>query len=130
MNYISTPINDSAVIAFPAAKDIEGAFVAVEVTSSGVQLPATAGAVAMGLLVPEEDIKAGDTVTVQIKDMGKWTTGAEIEVGDPLTTDTSGKCVKATEGDFILGFALEAAASADATINVQITKSGYFPSSN
>ena len=125
MAYFGTPINESPVIALKAGADIKGDFLAVEITETGVTLPATAGAAAIGILIPGQEVKNGDTVAVQVKDMGKWTTGAVVAAGDPLTTDTNGKCIKATSGKFILGFALEAATAADVPINVQITKSGY-----
>lgn len=129
MAYFSTSINDSPVIAVKAASDITSDFLAVELTADGIKLPTAAGIAAIGLLIPGQEIKSGDTATVQIKDMGKWTTGAAVAIGDPLATDTSGKCVKAAEGAFILGYALEAATAADAVIAVQITKSGYVPAS-
>lgn len=62
-----------------------------------------------------------------MKDIGKWVAGEAIAVGDELATDAAGKAVKATDGAFIVGIALSAAAKAGTVISVQLTKSGYKP---
>ncbi len=125
--YIGTSINESPVIAAQAGKAItDGALLAVSMDADGVKVVDTAGAVAMGLLIPEtDDVAAGDTVTVQVKDMGLWKTGGAVAPGDLLTPDATGKATKAASGNFVLAQALEAATAADQVIHVQIIKAGF-----
>ena len=125
--YIGTSINESPVIAAQAGSAItDGALLAVSMDADGVKVVDTAGAVAVGLLIPEtDDVAAGDTVTVQVKDMGLWKTGAAVAAGDLLTPDAAGKATKAASGNFIFAQALEAATAADQVIHVQIIKAGF-----
>ena len=127
--YIGTSINESPVIAAQAGQAItNGALLAVAMDADGVKVVSTAGGVAVGLLIPETDnVAAGDTVTVQVKDMGLWKVGAAVTAGDLLTPDATGKATKAAAGNFILAQALEAATAADQVIHVQIIKAGYVP---
>lgn len=127
--YIGTSINESPVIAAQAGEAItDGALCAVTMDADGVKIAATAGGVAVGLLIPEtDDVAAGDTVTVQVKDMGLWKTGAAVAAGDLLATDAAGKATKAAAGNFVLAQALEAATAADQVIHVQIIKAGSAP---
>lgn len=125
--YIGTSINESPVIAAQAGGAItDGALLAVSMDADGVKVVDTAGAVAMGVLIPEtDDVAAGDTVTVQVKDMGLWKVGAAVAPGDLLTPDATGKAIKAAAGNFVLAQALEAATAADQVIHVQIIKAGF-----
>lgn len=126
--YIGTSINESPVIAGIAAADIaDGAMLAVSMDADGIKTVATAGDVAIGLLIAETDdkIAQGDTVTVQIKDIGLWKAGAAVAAGDLLTPDAAGKATKAASGNFVLAQAMEAATAADQVIRVQIIKAGY-----
>lgn len=126
--YIGTSINESPVIAGIAAEAITaGSMLAVTMGADGVKKVAAAGAAAVGLLIAETDdaIAAGDTVTIQVKDIGMWKVGAAVAAGDLLAADANGKAVKATAGKFILAQALEAATAADQVIRVQIIKAGY-----
>ena len=118
--YIGTSINESPVIAAQAGQAItNGALRAVAMDADGVKVVSTAGGVAVGLLIPETDnVAAGDTVTVQVKDMGLWKVGAAV---------ATGKATKAAAGNFILAQALEAATAAGQVIHVQIIKAGYVP---
>lgn len=127
--YIGTSINESPVIAAQAGAAITGgALLAVSMDADGVKVVGTAGAVAMGILIPEtDDVAAGDTVTVQVKDMGLWKTGGAVATGDLLASDAAGKAVKADEGNFIFAQALEAATAANQVIHVQIIKAGFVP---
>lgn len=126
MSYHGTGINDSPTIVAKAAADIaSGAFLAAKLTDSGVAVSG-AGEAAIGLLIPEtESPKAGEDVTVQVKDIGLAKTGAAVNAGDLLASDASGKLIKATSGKFILAAALETATAADQIISVQICKAGY-----
>lgn len=126
--YIGTSINESPVIAGIAAADIaDGAMLAVSMDAEGIKTVATAGGIAAGLLIAEADdkIAKGDTVTVQIKDIGLWKAGAAVAAGDLLTPDAAGKATKAASGNFVLAQAMEAATAADQVIHVQIIKAGY-----
>lgn len=125
--YIGTSINESPVIAAKAGAAItDGAMLAVSMDDNGVKIPTEAGAVAVGLLIPEtETVAVGDDVTVQVKDMGLWKTGAAVAAGDLLTTDTAGKAIKATAGNFVMAQALQAATAADQVVRVQIIKAGF-----
>ena len=126
MAFIGTGINNSATIAAKAAADItDGAFKAVKLTAEGVVL-ADAGDIPIGVLVSEtESPKAGEEVSVQVKDIGYVTVGAAVETGDLLASGADGKLVKAASGKFVLAQALEAAAQADCVIAAQICKAGY-----
>lgn len=128
MNYYGTIINDSPTVAGIAAADLTGAeFLAAKFDSDGKIVKAsTAGENALGILGAEEgNRKAGETVSVQIKECGLWKAGAAVAAGAELTTDANGKCVTATTGNFITAIALEAATAADEVIKVQIIKAGY-----
>ena len=127
--YIGTSINESAVISAKAGAAISnGAMLAAAMGSTGtVSVVGTAGAEAVGLIIPETDatIASGDDVTVQVKDIGLWIAGAAVNAGAMLMSDANGKAVTATAGKFILAQALEAATAAGQVIHVQIIKAGY-----
>lgn len=125
--YIGTSINESPVIAAKAAASIDnGAMLAVAMGASGVSV-AGAGVAAVGLLIAETKgkVAAGDDVTVQVKDIGLWKTGAAVAAGALLASDANGKAITAASGKYIVAQALEAATAADQVIHVQIIKAGY-----
>lgn len=124
MNYFGTAINESPVIVIKAAEAIENPqFLAV--TADGKK--ATAGVNAIGIVTAdcEEKVKAGDDMTVQIKDIGLWESGGVIAVGAELTSDAEGKAVTAASGNFITAIALTEATKAGQRVSVQIVKAGY-----
>lgn len=125
--YTSTTINDSPTIVGKANADIAaGEFLAAKFTAGKIAPCGVAGEKALGLIIPgQAGIKLGEDVTVQIKDIGLWKTGAAISAGAELATDATGACITATAGAFILAEALEAAADAGAVIKVQVIKAGY-----
>lgn len=128
MSYYGTTINESPVIAGIAAADMEKtAFLAVKFDGEGkIAVADEKGKNVLGLLPAEqEDIKAGGTVTVQVKDMGLWKASAAFNAGDELTTTADGKAAKAESGDFITAIALEKAESDGDIVKVQIVKAGY-----
>lgn len=127
MEYVGTSINESATIVLPAGEDITGARgIALGITDGAVGLPdAGANAIGISVIETEENVIEGADVDIQIKDIGKWTAGEAIDIGDELATDATGKAVKAASGDFIVGVALSAATAAGTFVTVQITKSGY-----
>ena len=123
--YIGTSINNSATIEAKASAAV-GEFLAVKFDSGKIKVCSSAGENALGLAIPGQEVaNNGDSITVQVKDMGLWKTGAAVSAGAELTTDASGKAITATSGAFILAIALEDAAAADAVIKVQIVKAGY-----
>jgi len=126
MAYTSTAINTSATIVAPAAAKLEAcAGKAVKFDANGkVVLANAAGEVVMGIavLTTADVVAAGEDVDIQIKEIGKAVAGAEIKVGAELAVNASGALVTATDGQFVVATALEAAAAAGHIINVQITK--------
>ena len=129
--YIGTSINESSVISAKAGAAISGgAMLAAAMGATGtVSVVSTAGAVPVGLLIPETEaaVAAGDDVTVQVKNIGLWTAGAAVDAGALLMSDANGKAVTATAGKFVLAQALEAASADGQIIHVQIIKAGYVP---
>ena len=131
VTFIGSTINESATVTFKAKEKLEGVQgLALALNDGKLELPA-AGANVLGLsLFTNDDAKAGDSLTVQVKDIGKWIAGGAVAAGDELAVDAAGKAVKAAEGQFIVGIALSAAAAAGTVISVQLTKSGYKPSAS
>ena len=131
VTFIGSTINESATVTFKAKaelKDNQG--LALALNEGKLELPA-AGANVLGLsLFTNDDAKAGDSLTVQVKDIGKWIAGGAVAAGDELAVDAAGKAVKAAEDQFIVAIALSAAAAAGTVISVQLTKSGYKPSAS
>ena len=128
--FISTGINDSPVITGKAALQMaNAAFHAAKFDVNGNITPAGAGENAIGLFIATtpELVNAGDDVTVQIKDIGLWVTGAAVAAGAELTSDANGAAVTAAQGDYVTAIALEAATAAGQVIKVQIVKSGKLP---
>ena len=128
VTFIGSTINESATVTFKAKAELKGnQGLALALNEGKLELPA-AGANVLGLsLFTNDDAKAGDSLTVQVKAIGKWIAGGTIAAGDELATDAAGKAVKATDGQFIVGIALSAAATAGTVVSVQLTKSGYKP---
>lgn len=127
MSYIGTTINSSPTITGTAAAAIaDGAFLAAAFNADGAIEVAKADAGAIGIFIAETDnIKAGDNVTVQVKDITFWKTAEAVAAGAELMADANGKAAVATAGKFILAIALEPATAADQVIQVQICKAGY-----
>lgn len=131
VTFIGSTINESATVTFKAKAELKGnQGLALALNEGKLELPA-AGANVLGLsLFTNDDAKAGDSLTVQVKDIGKWIAGGSVAAGDELAVDAAGKAVKAAEDQFIVGIALSAAAAAGTVISVQLTKSGYKPSAS
>lgn len=131
VTFIGSTINESATVTFKAKDELKGnQGLALALNDGKLELP-TAGANVLGLsLFTNDDAKAGDSLTVQVKDIGKWIAGDAVAAGDELAVDAAGKAVKVAEGKFIVGIALSAAAAAGTVISVQLTKSGYKPSAS
>lgn len=130
VTFIGSTINESATVTFKAKEKLEGVQgIALALSEGKLALPPTAGANVLGLSLFTNDAAAdaGSSLTIQVKDIGKWIAGGTIAAGDELATDATGKAVKATDGQFIVGIALSAAAAAGTVVSVQLTKSGYKP---
>lgn len=128
--FLGTAINTSPTITGKAGVAItNGAFLAVRFDGSGAIVLAAAGSNALGLLVATTPVTVtiGEDVTIQIKDIGLWTSGAAISAGAELTPNAAGQAVTAATGNHILAIALEAATGAGQPIRVQIVKSGRQP---
>ena len=123
---LGTAINSSPTVILPAGADLTDIrYRALAVSNGALVLPA-AGANALGIAIGEtDDVSAGEDMTVQIKDIGKWEAAAAVAAGAELATDADGKAVAAASGKFIVGVALTAATAAGDIVQVQITKSGY-----
>lgn len=130
--YFGTSINDSPTIVLSAKEKIEGVQGIALAISDGQLTKPTAGAnvIGLALFTNDETVAAGDDITVQVKDIGKWIAGEAVAVGDELTTDANGKAVKATDDNFITAIALSKATAAGDVISVQIVKAGYKPSAS
>ncbi|HIS61474.1 MAG TPA: DUF2190 family protein [Candidatus Scybalomonas excrementigallinarum] len=99
---------------------------AVKFVDGKVQMPgAGEDSIGIVLLSESENVKTGNTVTIQVKDIGKWKAGAAVGVGDLLTSDAEGLCQKATEGQYVLARALSAATAKNDLVTIQIINAGY-----
>ena len=114
--YMTSQINTSPTIieeAGAAITDVRGKF--VKYSTGKVILASTAGeaVIGVGIITNSENIPSGGDVTVQVKDIGLALAGGSIAKGAEIATDANAKAVTATAGDFVIGVALEAAASGD-----------------
>lgn len=122
--YTGTQINDTAVLAFPAAEaivDVRNKAIVVTADGAKVATGATAPIMGVALITNDFPIAQGEDVHVQIKEIGLITVGAEVTAGAALTADASGLAKPAAEGNYVLGIALKSGAVGD-KIPVQITK--------
>lgn len=131
--YLGTSINNSATLPVKAGAEIADVrFKAVKLDANGnAVLASVAGEAFLGIAIPttgnaEGKVAVGDVVDIQIKDIGLAMAGAAVEAGKPLTTNASGKLVAAASGNFIIGYALNAAKADGDIISVQVAK-GFYP---
>ena len=82
--YFGTSINESPTVVFPAKEKIEGTQGIALVIDGGELTKPTAGAnvIGLSLFTNDETVEAGDDITVQVKDIGKWIAGEAVEAGD------------------------------------------------
>ena len=125
MIYMATSINQSATIvekAGAAIEDVRGK--ALKYDDNGNVVLAAAGemSVGIGIMTNFVDIKADEDVDIQVKDIGLVLAGAEFKKGAELAADADGKLIEATEGQYVVAIAMEAAPAADAFIKAQLTK--------
>lgn len=136
--YLNAFMNNSATIRDVLAADITGApHKAVTYNANGkLALPASDGDAAVGFILsdaPTNDsgvTAAGTEVDVLIKDIGLGEAGAAIAKGAFVTATKDGTVKTAEAGNFILGTAMTAATAAGNLVQVQLTKSGYFPAAS
>ena len=123
MTYLATSINESPVIAEKAGAaiaDVRGK--AVKFADGAVVLAgAGEAAIGIGIMTNDENLKVGDDLTIQVKDMGVVCTGGAVAKGDELAVGANGALIKATSG-YVVAIALEAAAEAGAFIKAQLVK--------
>ena len=119
-NFINaTPLSG----AFTAAEDID-AFEAVTLGASGVSV---ADAATAPMYLVSEDYTSGDTtVTLYKAGTGRARvdgSGTAIAVGDALTATTGGTLIKTTtSGNYVIGYALQAATAANDVIYIDIER--------
>lgn len=134
--YLTAFINNTATIRDAVAADITDApHKAVAYDSDGrLALPEKDGAPVLGIVLSDAAAfdngsalvtKAGMEVDVLIKNIGLIETGEAVAKGDLLSVSADGCAKKAEAGDFILGMAMTAAATAGELVQIHITKSGY-----
>lgn len=127
--YEYTGINESVTVALQAGEDLSDVNAkAVKLTEEGIVLPA-AGEEAIGIVLITEDetYKKGDTVSVQMKDIGLWKAGGEIALGALLAADDEGLCQTAAAGQWVLARALSPAIGKGNIVKVQIIHAGKLP---
>ena len=128
MAYVNTAINPSpTIVAKTAAELAAPAMLAIKYNGAGMFEVAGAGSAAVGICVADAGapVRAGQDVSVVVKDITLWKSGGAFVPGDELTPDANGAAVKANAGDFILGFAMQQSFDAGEIVSAQITKSGY-----
>lgn len=125
--FTGTSISTSPTIACVAGAAISGgAGKAVKFNASGeVVLCSSAGEAGLGFLILQtaDEVKKGDSVTVQIRGQGRVVAGGVIAAGDLLAVDANAKVVKATSGQYLIGQAM-AAAAADGYALIDVIKGG------
>lgn len=129
MSFIGTSISTSPTVALSAGAEIkDGAMKCVKVADGKTILCDTVGEQVHGILAAQTPtvLMAGEDATVQITAIGKAVCGGVVAIGDALTTDASGKVVKAESGNYIAGYALTAGGGAGKVIDIQIQKGGKF----
>lgn len=125
MTYLATSINESPVIVEKAGADIadvRGRTVRFD-DNGNIELAVAgdAGILGVGIMTNDVNIKAGEDVHVQIKDIGLVYAGAEIKKGAKLSANDDGALVTATDGE-VVAIALDAAAAAGVYIKAIILK--------
>lgn len=123
--YLTNQINSSPTISERAGSDIEDVKgLLLKYDNNGNVVPASVAGemvLGMGIITNAEHITSGEDVDVQVKDIGLIKAGGTIKKGSEVMTDDKGKAITATDGKFVIGVALEAAADGQ-FFYIQITK--------
>lgn len=99
-------------ISLVAAADLSAKqFCAVKIDTNGQAAVAGAGEAGVGVLL--NNPVAGQSASIQIGGVAKAKAGATIAAGAAVAANASGLLITATTGNYIVGFAKEAAASGD-----------------
>lgn len=123
--YMTSQINTSPTIsekAGAAITDVRGLLVKYD--GDGKVVPASVEGelvVGAGIITNNENIKSGEDVDIQVKEIGIVKAGAAIAKGAEVMADATGKAKTATAGKFVIGTALEAAESGQ-LFYIQFTK--------
>lgn len=128
--YLSTGINTSPTITRKAGAALtNAAFRAARFDAGGNLILAGAGENAIGVFIATtpQTIAVGEDVTVQIKDIGLWMTGAAVAAGAELAANATGAAVTAVAGNHVIALALENATGAGSIIQVHIVQPGRRP---
>lgn len=133
-NFNGTQINQSVTISERAGADIADcrnrimAYDAsgnVVLATSGTVIPVGIAIIEAGINdisgVESGKVLTGNSVDIQIKDIGYVIASTEISKGQEITATDGGKAKAASAGDYVIGIALDAAA-AEGYCRVQITK--------
>lgn len=100
-----------------------GQFLAVKVTAGrAVNLASTGGEAIDGIL--QNDPISGFIADVGFSGVSKAVSGAAFAAGALLMTDTSGRLITATAGNFAVAKAIEAATGANQVITVTVMSFG------
>lgn len=123
--YLTNQINNSATIVEKAGADIADVRgLILKYDGSGDVIPCSVAgelAVGVGIITNSENIKKGEDVDMQVKDIGLFRSGGAISKGAEIMANTDGKAVSAAGGKFVIGTALEDAVSGQLFF-AQITK--------
>jgi len=118
---------DGSRRAYPADADysVTGQYRAMKRTATGIVQCGAADNDFLGML--QDDPKAGESGTVQVRDVSKAVAGGVVALTDELTTDATGRLVAAATGNPIVARPLEAAAAAGDLFSVEIRREGAKP---
>lgn len=133
-NYNGVQINKSSTIVELAGADIEDVRNRiVKFDDNGMLVLATAGTdIPVGVAIIEAGynditgvesgtVKAGEEVSVVVKDMTVVLSGTTIKKGQEIAAGADGLAAVAASGDYVLGFALDNA-EANEYVNIQLAK--------
>ena len=134
VNYIGGQINQSPTITAKAGANVDdGRNKLYKFNTNGELVLAGAGENVVGIGLIESGyndvtgaeagkVKQGDDLTVQIKDIGLVMAGAEISVGAEVASNEAGLAVTATDGNYVIGTALDKATASGDYIYIAINK--------
>lgn len=123
--YMTSQINESPTITEVAGADVEDVRgMLMKYDASGNVIPASVAGekvIGMAIITNNEDLKEGQDVDIQVKEIGLAKAGAAIKKGDEVMAGADGKAAVATAGMFVIGTALESA-EAGQLFYIQVSK--------
>lgn len=108
---MATYINRQSISLVAAADLSTKQFNAIKIDTNGQAALAGAGEAGVGILL--NNPVAGQSASVQIGGVAKAKAGGTIAAGAAVAANASGLLIAATTGNYIVGFAKEAAVSGD-----------------